>query len=69
MVNNQTSNSTFSTNTYILEDWNGGYKLELDLTAQSPANNWTLDFNLPYTIREVYGVDLIDNGIRFNDNS
>ena len=62
MANNQTSNSILNSNAFILEDWNGGYKLEVDLTAKSDANNWKLDFNLPYTIREVYGVDLTNNG-------
>ena len=45
----------------IVEDWNGGYKLEIDLEAKSKVKNWQLDFNLPYEIREVYGVDLIDH--------
>ena len=62
MVNNQMSNSKFSTDAYISENWDGGYKLELDLTAESNNSNWTLDFSLPYTITEIYGVDLIDNG-------
>ena len=62
MANNQTSQSIFNTNAFIPEDWNGGYKLEVDLTAESNAKDWKLDFNLPYTITEVYGVDLIDNG-------
>ena len=56
------SSSTLDIDGEITEDWNGGYKLEVDLTAKSDANNWKLDFNLPYTIREVYGVDLINNG-------
>ncbi|NJL51566.1 MAG: hypothetical protein HC930_03960 [Hydrococcus sp. SU_1_0] len=46
----------------IVEDWNGGYKLELDLKAESAANNWKLDFDLPYEIKAAYGVDLMDNG-------
>lgn len=62
MATIQTSNSTFNTDAFISEDWNGGYKLELDLTPESNADNWQLDFNLPYTISEAYGVDLIDNG-------
>ena len=62
MANNQTSKSIFNSNASIVQDWNGGYKLEVDLTAKSAANNWKLDFNLPYTIREVHGVDLTNNG-------
>ena len=50
---------------YVSQTWNGGYKLELDLTARSQADDWQLYFNLPYRIREVYGVDL-DND---NDGS
>ena len=46
----------------IVEDWDGGYKIELDITAESKADGWTLDFNLPYEISEVYGVDLVNNG-------
>ena len=46
----------------ITEDWNGGYKLEVELKAEGNANNWQVDFNLPYEIKEVYGVDLVDNG-------
>ncbi len=62
MAINQTSNSTFNINAAIPLDWNGGYKLEVDLTAESNAQDWKLDFNLPYTIRETYGVDITDNG-------
>lgn len=64
MATNQTSNSfsLFNTNSSILEDWAGGYKLELDLTAESKAKAWKLDFNLPLTIDQAYGVDLVDNG-------
>ena len=46
----------------IVEEWNDGYKLEIDLKAESDAKDWQLDFSLPYHIREVYGVDLIDRG-------
>ncbi|PSB12157.1 hypothetical protein C7B62_02650, partial [Pleurocapsa sp. CCALA 161] len=56
------SNKIFNTDSLITEDWNGGYKLELDLSAKSDANDWQLDFNLPYSIQTAYGVDLIDNG-------
>ncbi len=56
---NQTN---IKTNSVISQDWNGGYKVELNLTAQSQSDNWTLDFELPYQISEVYGVDLTNNG-------
>lgn len=56
------SNKIFNTDSLITEDWDGGYKVELDLSAKSDANNWQLDFNLPYSIQAAYGVDLIDNG-------
>ena len=46
----------------IVEDWNGGYKLELGLKAKSNTNNWKLDFKLPYTISAAYGVNMINNG-------
>ena len=50
------------TSSSIVEDWHGGYKVELDISAEAKANNWTLDFDLPYEIRAAYGVDLIKNG-------
>jgi hypothetical protein len=62
MATNKTSKSLFNTNAQIVEDWNGGYKLEFDLTANSAANNWKLDFSLPYKITAAYGVDLVDKG-------
>ena len=55
-------NNTFNTNSVITEDWNGGYKLELGLTAEANADNWTVDFQLPYTIDQAYGADIVDNG-------
>jgi endoglucanase len=62
MATNKTSKSIFNTDSQIVEDWQGGYKLELDLTAKSAANNWKLDFSLPYKVSAAYGVDLIDKG-------
>ena len=56
------SNSIFDTNASITEDWQNGYKLELGLKAKSNANDWKLDFKLPYTISAAYGVDMINNG-------
>ncbi|MEM7762134.1 MAG: cellulose binding domain-containing protein, partial [Cyanobacteria bacterium P01_A01_bin.40] len=56
------SSPIINTDSQITQDWEGGYKLELAIEAESEANNWQIDFNLPYSIREVYGVDLTDNG-------
>ena len=56
------TNNIFQTQNQITEDWYGGYKLELELTAESDAIDWQVDFELPYSIKEVYGVDLVDNG-------
>ena len=53
--------NNINTNSYVSEDWQGGYKLELDLTSQSQIDNWTLDFELPYQISAAYGVDLVQN--------
>ncbi len=55
------ANQTLQTNSVIAEDWKGGYKLELNITSESNANGWTLDFKLPYNISAAYGVDLIKN--------
>ena len=62
MANNQTFDSIIKTNSSVTEDWFGGYKLELSLTAESNASDWQLDFQLPYAIKEVYGVNLVDRG-------
>ena len=56
-----TNQKFFNTKANISEDWQNGYKLEVDLTAKSNLDNWQLDFNLPHSVKEVYGVDLIDN--------
>jgi len=60
--NSEELNSAVSLNSQIVEDWDGGYKLEAEISAQSDINNWEVDFSLPYTIKEVYGANLIDNG-------
>ena len=60
-----TSNdSKITTDSEIVKDWKGGYKLEVDISSQDNANDWQLDFNLPQgrTIRDAYGVELTDNG-------
>ncbi|MCC0176046.1 cellulose binding domain-containing protein, partial [Waterburya agarophytonicola K14] len=61
-TNSDSMNYKLDTSSLIAEDWDGGYKIELDITAQSKAQAWTLDFELPYEISESYGVDLINNG-------
>ena len=58
----KTADYDLATSSTVSEDWLGGYKLEVDLTAQSPAKNWQATFKLPYEIRDAYGVDLTDNG-------
>lgn len=64
MATQQQTNSNFKTNSIIAEEWNTGYKLKLELTPQKDVEKWQLNFELPqaYTIRDAYGVDLIDNG-------
>ena len=62
MTTNNTTNSPLSTHSEISEDWNGGYKLEVDVTSDAPIQDWSLDFDLPYSIDEVYGVDLAEHG-------
>ncbi len=57
-----TTNQKFNTNSNIVEDWLGGYKLELALTPVSNAKNWTLDFKLPYKVSAAYGVNLVNHG-------
>ena len=51
----------FDLNSYISQDWSVGYKLELDIAAKAKAKDWQLYFQMPYTIREFYGVDLNNN--------
>jgi len=61
-VNYIKSSSVIDANSQIVEDWQGGYKLALDLSAKSNTKDWQLDFNLPYKIKAAYGVDLMDKG-------
>ena len=51
----------FNKTSTIAEDWNGGYKLELAISNDLGAENWALNFNLPYQISAAYGVDLTQN--------
>jgi endoglucanase len=61
-VNYIKSSSVIDSNSQIVDDWQGGYKLALDLSAKSNTKDWQLDFNLPYKIKAAYGVDLMDKG-------
>ena len=65
MANNQTFSNIISTNSFISEDWTGGYKVKLNFTASQYADNWQLDFKLPYTDKpydiKAYGVDIINH--------
>ena len=63
MANQNINNNNI--NPSITEDWQGGYKLELEITPQTNADNWSVDLELPYNISAAYGVDLTDN----NDGS
>jgi hypothetical protein len=51
----------FNNKSTITEDWNGGYKLELAISNDLGAENWSLNFNLPYKVSAAYGVNLIQN--------
>ena len=62
MTSSNTTNSVLDINAYVSKDWYRGYKLEVDITANSIAEDWTLNFDLPYNVQDAYGVDLIDNG-------
>ena len=62
MDTSKSPNANLKANSSVTEDWSGGYKLEVEITAQSKAEDWKLDFELPYTIQDAYGVDLVDNG-------
>ena len=61
-TNNTTTTNNIITNPVVVEDWQGGYKVELDISATDAINGWSLDFELPYNISEFYGVDLVNNG-------
>ncbi len=58
----ESSDSPVSASSRITNDWNGGYKIEVDISAESATDDWTLNFDFPYQIRNAYGVDLTDNG-------
>ena len=54
-MNTQVSNSNLFTNANITNSWNGGYKLVVDITSDATAEDWELNFDLPYTIRGAFG--------------
>lgn len=60
MLATEKSSSAFNFDAQIVENWNGGYKIEIDLEAEYDVKDWKVDFSLPYEIKEAYGVDLID---------
>ena len=60
-TNSDSTSPQLKTNSQIVEDWAGGYKVELEISAESQADDWTLDFELPYNIAETYGVDIVNN--------
>ena len=62
IMNSDKSTSAINFDTKVVEDWYGGYKLEADLMAKSNLQDWQVDFSLPYTIRETYGVNISDRG-------
>ncbi len=68
MATQKIANTNIYADSSIKKDWGTGYKVELNLTSELVANDWMLDLNLPttYNIKEVYGVELTDNG---NGNS
>ena len=57
-----TPKTEINTSSEITADWKGGYKIEVDLTSEFNAKDWNLNFKLPHSIRDAYGVDLVDNG-------
>ena len=67
MTTTQVNNSNLYTQSNISLDWNGGYKLEVDISTQADTEGWELDFELPQgsTIRDAYSVELIELGNRY----
>lgn len=62
MLVTEKASSAFNFDAQIVENWKGGYKVEIDLEAEFDLKDWEIDFSLPYEITEAYGVDLIDQG-------
>ena len=62
MLVTENSSSAFNFKSQIVEDWNGGYKLETELEAKVDVDGWSVELSLPYEIRAAYGVDIIDQG-------
>jgi hypothetical protein len=46
----------------IVEDWNGGFKAELDFsTNENITDGWQLQFEAPFEIQEIYGAEVVKN--------
>ncbi len=58
----QVSNSSLFTNAIVNDDWNGGYRLQVDITSNVAVEDWELTFELPFEISSSFGVNLTDNG-------
>ncbi len=54
------SSSAFNFDAQVVENWKGGYKIEIDLEAKLDVEDWEVNFSLPYEIKEAYGVELMD---------
>ena len=45
----------------VVQDWNGGFKAELDFTtSQTLSDGWQLEFNAPFQIRAIYGAKIVN---------
>ena len=64
MATEKITNTNIYADSSITGDWESGFKSEVYLTSELVANDWTLNMELSdsYDIREVYGVELTDNG-------
>ena len=58
MNTSKSSNADLKANSSVAKDWVSGYTLEVEIAAQSKAEDWQLDFELPHTIRDAYSHQL-----------
>ena len=56
------SNSNLSTTSTVTDDWNGGYRLEVNISSNASIEDWNLNLEFPYDIKNAFGVELTDNG-------
>jgi hypothetical protein len=60
---NNGSNNTFivkNINFEIVEDWNGGFKAQLDFSSeQAITKGWQLQFSAPFEIKDIYGAKVV----------